>query len=192
MFLQERENEIFRFVVRALIRSQMELGKDQNEEVNVYLAHLLLFLADPSYQQWASRFVREYDTSVYEEALGDRVHKYFTYKLNADYLLTSLGIFKNLGRVRGANRRFYEQTPEIYMGRGKAYYNFAAEYNHQIYRRKTTIEEVLHKLSFSFEEYLKVLTHMRSSYFDFVKRIPEEEFTKWFRQLESGEGAEHE
>lgn len=193
MFLRERENEVLRFVIRLLIRSQVELRKDQDEEVNVYLAHLLLFLADPAYQQWVRGYVKEYDSSVYDKAIGqvqpeDLARKYFTYKVNADYLLTSLGIFQNLGKIRGGARRFYEQEPGIYIGRGKAYYDFAAEYNHQIYRRKTTLEEVLHKLSFSFEEYLKILTYMRSSYFDFVKRIPEGEFTKWFRQLENGEG----
>ena len=193
MFPRERDNEVFRFVIGALIRSQVDLRKDQDEEVNVYLAHLLLFLADPSYQQWAGGYVREYDSSVYDQAIGqarpeDTVRKYFTYKVNADYLLTSLGIFQNLGKVRGGIRRFYEQEPEIYIGRGKAYYDFAAEFNHQIYRRKTTVEEVLHKLSFSFEGYLKILVHMRSSYLDFVHRIPEGDFTQWLRQMEKGEG----
>ncbi len=193
MFPRERDHEVFRFVIHALIRSQVELRKDQDEEVNVYLAHLLLFLASPSYQQWALGYVRKEDSSVYDKAMGqvhpeDLVRKYFTYKVNADYLLTSLGIFQNLGKIKGGVRRFYEQKPEIYIGRGKAYYDFAAEYNHQIYRRKTALEEILHKLSFSFEEYLQVLTYMRSSYFDFVERIPGEEFTRWLRQMENGEG----
>ena len=188
MVLPESNHEVFRWVIHSLIRSQIELKREQDEEVNVYLAHLLLFLADPSYQQWAWGYVREYDSSVYDTAVGhvqheDLVRKYFTYKVNADHLLISLGIFQNLGKIRGGVRRFYEQQPEIYIGRGKAYYDFAAEFNHQIYRRRTAVEEVLHKLSFSFQEYLKVLAHMRSSYFDFVERIPGEDFARWLKQL---------
>ena len=154
----------------------MELKREQDEEINVYLAHLLFFLRDPVYQKWASGYVRQYETSVYDTALEkDRVHQYFTYKLNADYLLTSLGIFQNLGKPRGAFRRFYEQTPEIYIGRGKAYYDRAAEYHHQIYRQQTTLGKILHRLSLSFEEYVNVLSYMRSAYFDLIKRISEED-----------------
>ena len=165
----------------------MELKREQDEEVNVYLAHLLLLLADPLYQEWVSSYVSKHDTSVYQKGceLSDRVRKYFTYKLNADYLLTSLGIFQNLGKPHGAFRRFYEQEPKIYIGRGKAYYGMAADYNHQIYRRRTTLETVFEKLSFSFEEYVRILSYMRSAYLDFVQSIPDDDFTRFIQQLNS-------
>ena len=127
----------YRFLVCSLVRSQMELKREQDEGVNVYLAHLL----------------------------------------------TSLGIFQNLGKPRGAFRRFYEQTPAIYMGRGKAYYDLSAEYHRKIYRQRTTLEEILHKLAFYFEEYVRILAYMRSSYFDFVQRISGEDFERLLRRL---------
>lgn len=182
----EGENQIFSFIVRSLIRSQIELKKEQDEMVNVYLARLLLFLADPAYQQWTSTFIKEYDTALSEEIKEreDRVQKYFLYKVNADHLLTSLGIFHNLGNPRGAQRRFYEPKPTLFIGRGKAYYGMAAEYNHQIYHQHTAVEEVLQKLSSAFEEYVRVLSYLRSTYLDFVRKVSEEDLARFIRQLE--------
>ncbi|MBI1976423.1 MAG: hypothetical protein HYS56_02830 [Candidatus Omnitrophica bacterium] len=183
-------NELFQFLIRSLLCSQLELKREQDDEVNVYLAHLLFYLMDPRYRQWTSRYIQKYDSAVYrqvEQAEQDRVRKYFIYKLNADHLLTSLGIFQNLGNPRGTFRRFYEQRPEIYVGRGKAYYSMAARYNHQIHRRPTTVEEVLDRLAFSFEDYVKVLAHMRSGYLDFIRRVSQEDIAQWVRQWERGE-----
>jgi hypothetical protein len=185
-------NDAYRFLVCSLVRSQMELKREQDEGVNVYLAHLLVLLTKPTYLEWALGYVSGYDTDVFNKAeqTEDRICHYLTYKFNADHLLTSLGIFQNLGKPHGGGRRFYEQTPEIYMGRGKAYYDLAAEYHHKIYRQRTTLEEILHKLAFYFEEYVRVLAYMRSTYFDFVQRISGEDFKRLLRQLkDDGSGS---
>ena len=181
----ESSNEIFRFVLHTLLRSEDDLKREKDEEVNLYLAQILLGLTDPLYQQWSAGYVKEHDSSVFQSAeeFPDRVHKYLLYKLNADYLLTSLGIFQNIGRPRGAYPRFYEQGPHIYMGRGKAYYGMAAEYNHQIYRHPTSVQEILQKLSRSFEDYVRILAYIRSTYFDFVRRISKQDLINFAQQL---------
>ncbi len=183
----DNDNDACRFLVCSLVRAQMELKQEQDEGVNVYLAHLLVVLTNPTYLQWALGYVSEYDSDVFSkvEQIQDHVCQYLTYKFNADHLLTSLGIFQNLGKPRGAFRRFYEQTPAIYMGRGKAYYDLAAEYYRKIYRQRTALEEILHKLAFYFEKYVRILAHMRSTYFDFVQRISPADFARWIRELES-------
>lgn len=183
-------NDAYRFLVCSLVRSQMELNREQDEGVNVYLAHLLVVLINPTYLHWALGYVSEYDSDVFNkvERVQDHVCHYLTYKFNADHLLISLGIFQNLGKPHGGVRRFYEQTPEIYMGRGKAYYDLAAEYHHQIYRQRTTLEEILHKLAFYFEEYVRILAYMRSTYFDFVQRISREDFEQLLQRLK-GDGS---
>ena len=63
----------------------------------------------------------------------------------------------------------------------------AAEYNHQIYRQRTALEEILQKLSNYFEDYVRILSYMRSAYLDFAPRISDEDLSRFTRQLKDYE-----
>jgi hypothetical protein len=173
-------------MMKCLLYSRMETGLVSNqdfydEDVNVYIAHLLNSFIDPKYIERASRYLSKYDTEVFSRLADskDARLKYTLYKTNADFLLVSLGIFDNpavidpTGRPGAASpeRRIYQPTEEAYVGRGKTYYRFAFTYSEQIHNPHAAITEVLEKLSIGFEKYLRILAHMRGEYLNLLDRL---------------------
>jgi len=176
----------YHFMMKCLLYSRMETGLVSNkdyydEDVNVYIAHLLNSFIDPAYVQRASRYLSKFDTEVFRRLADseDSRLKYTIYKTNADFLLVSLGIFNNASAVdpqhpakpATAHRRLFHPSEEAYVGRGKTYYRFAYTYSQQIHNPQAAITEVLEKLSVGFEKYLRVLAHMRGEYFDLMDRL---------------------
>ena len=164
------------FMINCLLYSRMETGLVSNqdfydEDVNVYLAHLLHSFVNPEYVEQSRRFLSKYDTDVFRrlsESTDARL-KYQIYKTNADFLLVSIGIFDN--PAAGASARHVQPAEEAYIGRGKTYYHFAYSYSQQMHRRNEGVSEVLEKLSVGFEKYIRILSHMRGEYLDLVKRL---------------------
>ncbi len=164
------------FMINCLLYSRMETGLVSNqdfydEDVNVYLAHLLHSFVNPEYVEQSRRFLSKYDTDVFRRLSQstDARLKYLIYKTNADFLLVSIGIFDNPA-TGGASRRV-QPAEEAYIGRGKTYYHFAYSYSQQMHRRNEGVSEVLEKLSIGFEKYIRILSHMRGEYLDLVKRL---------------------
>uniref|UniRef100_A0A832MJX3 Uncharacterized protein n=1 Tax=Eiseniibacteriota bacterium TaxID=2212470 RepID=A0A832MJX3_UNCEI len=169
------------FMVNCLLYSRMETGLVSNQEfydedVNVYLAHLLHSFINPEYVEQSRRFLSKYDTDVFRRLSNstDARLKYQIYKTNADFLLVSIGIFDQAG-LGGAARARIQPSEEAYIGRGKTYYHFAYTYSQQMHRRNAGVSEVLEKLSVGFEKYLKILAHMRGEYLDLVQRLSQGE-----------------
>src|SRR5689334_17121548 len=164
------------FMINCLLYSRMETGLVSNqdyydEDVNVYLAHLLHSFINPDYVEQSKRYLSKYDTDVFRRLSQstDARLKYQIYKTNADFLLVSIGIFDN--PAAGAAARRVQPSEEAYIGRGKTYYHFAYSYSQQMHRRNEGVGEVLEKLSVGFEKYLRILSHMRGEYLDLVKRL---------------------
>jgi hypothetical protein len=87
-------------MINCLLYSRMETGLVSNqdfydEDVNVYLAHLLHSFINPEYVEQSKKFLSKYDTEVFRRLSdsGDARLKYTIYKTNADFLLVSIGIF---------------------------------------------------------------------------------------------------
>jgi len=98
--------------------------------------------------------------------------KYTIYKTNADFLLISIGIFRNPDGSRpGTKDAFMKDNEEVYVGRAKAYYQFAYSYSQSMFRKATAISEVLEKLSRGFEQYVDILSYMRGEYFNILERL---------------------
>jgi hypothetical protein len=176
----------YHFMMKCLLYSRMETGLVSNqdfydEDVNVYIAHLLNSFIDPKYIERAGRYLSKYDTEVFSRLADskDARLKYTLYKTNADFLLVSLGIFDNpaaadpASRPAGpmAERRILAPSEEAYVGRGKTYYRFAFTYSEQIHSPHAAITEVLEKLSIGFEKYLRILAHMRGEYLNLLDRL---------------------
>ncbi len=174
------------FMVKCLLYSRMETGLLSNrdyydEDVNVYIAHLLNSFINPSYIERASRYLSKYDTEVFSRLANskDARLKYTLYKTNADFLLISLGIFDNPNATDPVNQslvvseknRIFQPSEEAYIGRGKTYYRFAYTYSQQIHSPQAAITEVLEKLSIGFEKYLRILAHMRGEYLNLMERL---------------------
>jgi len=164
------------FMINCLLYSRMETGLVSNqdfydEDVNVYLAHLLHSFVNPEYVEQSRRFLSKYDTDVFRrlsQSTDSRL-KYLIYKTNADFLLVSIGIFDNPASAMSSRR--VQPAEEAYIGRGKTYYHFAYSYSQQMHRRNEGVSEVLEKLSVGFEKYIRILSHMRGEYLDLVKRL---------------------
>lgn len=165
------------FMINCLLYSRMETGLVSNqdcydEDVNVYLAHLLHSFINPEYVEQSRKFLSKYDTDVFRRLATstDARLKYQIYKTNADFLLVSIGIFDQ--PITGsASRTRLQPSEEAYIGRGKTYYHFAYTYSQQMHRKNAGVSEVLEKLSTGFEKYLRILSHMRGEYLDLMKRF---------------------
>jgi hypothetical protein len=165
------------FMINCLLYSRMETGLVSNqdcydEDVNVYLAHLLHSFINPEYVEQSKRFLSKYDTDVFRRlsTSTDARLKYQIYKTNADFLLVSIGVFDNPA-IAGGTRTRLQPSEEAYIGRGKTYYHFAYTYSQQMHRKNAGVSEVLEKLSTGFEKYLRILSHMRGEYLDLLKRL---------------------
>ncbi len=165
------------FMINCLLYSRMETGLVSNQEfydedVNVYLAHLLHSFINPEYVEQSKKFLSKYDTDVFRRLAhsSDSRLKYLIYKTNADFLLISIGIFDNpMGPA--TSRAKVQPSEEAYVGRGKTYYHFAYSYAQQVHRKNQGVAEVLEKLSVGFEKYIKILSHMRGEYLDLMTRL---------------------
>ena len=87
----------YHFMMKCLLYSRMETGLISNqdfydEDVNVYIAHLLDSMIQPESVERARRFLSQYDTEVFHKLANsqDARLKYTIYKTNADFLLISL------------------------------------------------------------------------------------------------------
>ena len=178
--LKETTRELqptYSFMINCLLYSRMETGLVSNqdfydEDVNVYLAHLLHSFINPEYVDQSKKFLSKYDTDVFRrlQSSTDARLKYLIYKTNADFMLISIGIFDN-PMVPAASRGKSQPSEEAYIGRGKTYYHFAYSYSQQMHRKNAGVGDVLEKLSVGFEKYLRILSHMRGEYLDLVKRL---------------------
>ncbi len=165
------------FMINCLLYSRMETGLVSNadyydEDVNVYLAHLLHSFINPEYVEQSRKFLSKYDSDVFRrlQNSSDARLKYQIYKTNADFLLVSIGIFDNPIMASGSRARI-QPSEEAYIGRGKTYYHFAYTYSQQMHRKNAGVGDVLEKLSAGFEKYLRILSHMRGEYLDLRKRF---------------------
>jgi len=179
------------FMMRSLLHSRVDTGmvsgeEGEEEDVNVYLAHLLQSFSDPVYLEGAKPFLHRYDHEVFDRLSHstDARLKYKIYKTNADFLLVSIGVFDNpsqtlLGRIHGgsvpAHRGTFEPTEEATMGRGRTYYRFAYQYSQLLSQRRPALTEVLEKLAKGFDRYTAILAHLRGEYLDLVNQLSQGE-----------------
>jgi len=168
----------FFFMMNCLLYSRLETGYTSNrdyydEDVNMYLANLLTSFMNPEYHRRTRKYLSRYDSTLFEKIKDstDVRLKYTIYKTNADFLLISIGIFRNPEGSRPDSVPMFHNSEEAYMGRGKAYYQFAYTYSQSMFRKPTAITEVLEKLSRGFEHYVEILSHMRGEYFNILERL---------------------
>jgi len=174
----------FQFMLKCLLYSRLQTGLVSNkdfydEDVNVYVAHLLQAFINPDYLERVRPYLSQYDSDVFKKLSKstDARLKYTIYKNNADFLLVSMGIFDEATAMQPDRRGgrgdsdWTRPSEEAYVGRGKTYYRFAYTFSQQLPRRNSALTEVLEKLAVGFDRYLKILAHMRGEYFDLMKRL---------------------
>ncbi|MBN2071054.1 MAG: hypothetical protein JW814_06305 [Candidatus Krumholzibacteriota bacterium] len=179
------------FMMNNLLYSRIDSGYPSNsdqfdEDVNVYLAYLLESMMSPEYHEAVKQFVVPYDLPLFESIRNEpdpRV-KYMTYRMNADFLLMSIGIFNNARGKRPDSTSFMNLSINTYIGRGKAYYDLAQSYLRKTTLRKSTMTEILGKLSLNFEKYINVISMLRSEYFNIYDRISQGELYHLGKSIE--------
>ena len=175
------------FMMRSLLHSRIDTGLLSNqdvedEDVNVYLAHLLQSFSDPDYLEGARPYLHRYDHEVFDRLTRstDARLKYRIYKTNADFLLVSIGIFDNTAQTllnrlpapaNRPRRREWEPSEEASIGRGRTYYRFAYSYSQQVNRDRPAVSDVLGKLSQGFDRYIRILAHLRGEYLDLIHEL---------------------
>ncbi len=177
---QERESSVS-YLLNALLksRSSCQLASNQDrfdEDVNIYLAHLLFAASLPDYQNAIRRYLTKNVSEITDlvERNEDRIIRYFIYKVNADHLMIQLGIFQNL-----ENGHVYGKTQRQFVSMAQNYYRQAATYNKKIYRRETAVGSVLEKLSGGFDQYQTILRNVRKDFFHFSNHFHDEPFQKF-------------
>ena len=162
----------FGFMVELLLKSRLKLhldaGRFFDEDVNAYMAGLLVSYIDPSYLQWIQQALVRYDMDVHQSVIQcgeDRVKTYWIYKVNADDLLMSLGVFRKTPS---------SEPPEDEQGemvRLKRYYHAASDFQKRIYGHSTAVGDIHSKLAGKAERYLTILWNTRRDYLQFVQQL---------------------
>ncbi len=170
---EEKETAFGYFLIRLLQKNG--LWEEENKEVHIYIAGLLLKLIHPTHLFESQKYLVQYETDMTQwlEQSNDRAEQYHCLKFNADHLLIDSGIFlKNEGT----------KLPEATY-RGKAYYRLTSSYAQHIYRKSNTLTHIFDHLSNYFEDYQARLKAIRRSYFQFVNRLTEEEKKDLYTEL---------
>lgn len=171
------------FMMRCLLstRAALELQSDDDvteQEVNVYLTGLLCSYGDPRYCMRVGGYLSTYDSTVFERAQQSPSYRYryAVYKVNADHLLMSIGVFCNPeGRRYDSRPAPLRRGKEVFVARAKAYYDFAAAYGHTVFGRTSAVCEVLDRLGSDIEKYIAILVHLRGAYLDLVAGLSDGE-----------------
>jgi len=188
---QERDSAI-RYLLETIIKSRNETDFPSNyytydEDVNVYLAHLLFAVSLPEYHEMAEPYL-SMDTSDilrWVRATEDRTIRYFIFKVNADHLLIHSAIFNSLGNNH--LKKIFQRSDRHFQEVAKLYYEQAAAYHKRIYRKKTGVGDVLVKLAHYFECYQGVLIHVRRQYFSFVNSFRDQAFDQFVGEIKNYE-----
>lgn len=188
---QERDSAI-RYLLGTIIKSRNEINFPSNsciydEDVNVYMAHLLFAVSLPEYHEMAEPYLSTDTSDIlrWVRATEDRTIRYFIFKVNADHILMHTAIFDDLNK--NSRKRIFRKTPQHHQEVAKLYYEQAAAYHKRIYRKKTGVGEVLTKLAQYFDQYQEILRYARREYFHFVNSFKDQAFNQFlgeFKQYE--------
>ncbi len=182
---QERDSCIS-YLLSMLLKSRTACQLPSNdqrfdEDVNIYLAHLLFAASLPDYQNAVRRYLAKNVSEITDliERNEDRIVRYFIYKVNADHLMIHLGLFQNFEN----SHQLYGKTEQQFCSMARNFYKQAATYNRKIYRRVTAVGSVLEKLADGFDRYQTILRYARKEFFNFSNHFHDEPFQKFCQDL---------
>jgi hypothetical protein len=131
-----------------------------DEDVNQYISLTLADIANPSSLAFANQYTVGIDDDVGQIAvsLRETIKTYFLYKINADFLLLNLGLFRPDTNILG----------EAYFDKGESYYFAAASNLKAVRGGRSGMSDVLEKLSGGFGKYVEILRTMKNSADNFL------------------------
>lgn len=188
---EDRESAIH-FLLESILKA-----KDQSqgltrtlsfdEDVNIYLAHLLFAISLPEYHDMADPFLSSDTHEVFEwvRETDDPMLRYFIFKVNADHLLVHSTIFNpdpKLAKRFSLKNDVKEETNEERLA-AIFYYNQASRCHAGVYDKRTGVGEVLGKIAGQFDVYRHILTHVKENYFKFIESFREQAFQHFLVKL---------
>ena len=189
-FAQEKDvaiDELLNAFVDARVETKFPTNKKCfDEDVNVYISHLLFAISMPNYSYVAEQYVslKKHDVDVLVDMAEDDYLKYFVYKVNADNLLLQLGLYHDFNVIQEVDGKALDMDGrEAYIKRAKQYYQKAASLNRSIHRKKTALYDVLMKLSKHLDGYLNALGVLRKDYYFFANFFEDPEFYEFTENL---------
>lgn len=184
---QERDSAI-RYLLGSIIQTRDRGSFPSNvygfdEDVNIYLAHLLFAVSLPEYHEMAEPYLSRETSDIlrWVRSTEDRTIRYFIFKVNADHLLIHTAVFGDLSSAHEG--KFYKKSEKHYRELAKLYYEQAATYHRRIYRKKTGVGDVLDKISKYFDEYQEMLKDVRRDYLQFLNGFRDQAFTFFMKDL---------
>ena len=126
-----------------------------DEDVNQYITLTLSDLAKPQSVDLMNRYVVDVKSDAGQVAFQtqEQSKKFIVYRVNADYLLLTLGLF----------RSDLKNCDEAYIDKGSEYYFSAANNLKGMFQGRCAMSDVMEKLSNGFGKYVKILRTMCES-----------------------------
>ena len=192
---EDRESAIY-FLLESILKA-----KDQShgltrklsfdEDVNIYLAHLLFAISLPEYHDMADPFLSTNAHDVFEwvRETDDPMLRYFIFKVNADHLLVQSTIFNpgaSLAKRFSLKKEVKDEANEERLA-AILYYNQASRCHAGVYDKKTGVGEVLGKIAGQFDVYRHVLSGVKEDYFKFIECFREQAFRHFLVKLSTYE-----
>jgi hypothetical protein len=194
---EDRESAIY-FLLESILKSKdQSLGLTRtlsfDEDVNIYLAHLLFAVSLPEYHDMADPFLSNNTNEVFEwvRETDDPMLRYFIFKVNADHLLVESTIFSpdpKLAKRFPAKKDVPDEKNEDRLS-AILYYNQASRCHAGLYDKKTGVGEVLGKIAGQFDTYRQVLAGVKEDYFKFIECFREQAFQHFLLKLSGYEKA---
>ena len=164
-------------MLNCLLHSRVQTGIESNtdfydEDVNVYLAHLLNSYIDPKHLDRIESQLVALDPDLFRMIVdgADDRQRFELYRANADHLLISVAIFDVFDDHRQNRHPAFHVSKETYIARASSYYALASSYAAKLGRGSTGLSETLRKLSVGIENYVKILSYMRGHYLNLIRR----------------------
>jgi len=131
-----------------------------DEDVNQYITLTLAELVNPKSLAFVNQYTVGIDDDVGQIAvsLPEQIKTYFLYKINADFLLLNLGLFRPDTNILG----------EAYFDKGESYYFSAASSLKAMKGGRSGMSDVLEKLAGGFGKYVEILRYMKNSADNFL------------------------
>lgn len=189
MTTNERDSAL-RYLLTSILKTRkkhpfLNRKEASDEDVNVYLAHLLFAIALPEYHEMANPYLSKHSSDIMTWVNGteDKTVRYFIYKVNADHLLVHTTLFHDLKTAERKTKSFFRSSEEHYRELAMLYYSEAAKYHQQMNRKKTGIGRVLEKVAADFGYYQRILEIVREDYFLFMSSFREKHFNEFLSEV---------
>ena len=131
-----------------------------DEDVNQYITLTLSDLVHGRSQSLANKYLVSMEADAGQVAINvdERSKKFIVYRVNADYFLLNLGLFRSDTNILG----------DAYLDKGGFYYSSAASSLKEVFGGRSSLSDTMEKLSCQFVKYVKILRHMKNSDSNFL------------------------